>query len=161
MVEEHGIVTAIDNDGVWVETHRQSVCGQCSANKGCGHQLLNKIQSSRLATMTSIKAQSQLSLRVGDSVVIGIPENTLIKGSLLAYLLPLVFMLLICWLLTWQGYQESTIILFGFFSLFLSFYLLRSIIKKSSFQHSLEPQVLKVLVPIQNIEITLNEGHLY
>ncbi|WP_163835049.1 SoxR reducing system RseC family protein [Spartinivicinus ruber] len=157
MVEEHGIVTAIDNDGrAWVETNRQSVCGQCSANKGCGHQLLNKLQSSRQAAIVaSVKVRSQYSLQVGDTVVIGIPENTLVKGSLLVYLLPLVFMLFICWLLKWQGYQEQVTILLGFVSLFSSFYLLRNIINKSSFQQSLEPCVLKVLVPIQNTETTI------
>lgn len=152
MVEEHGIVTAIDNDGVWVETKRQTICGQCSANKGCGHKLLNNLQSSRQVDITSIKAQSQLLLQVGDTVVIGIPENTLIKGSLLVYLLPLVFMLFTCWLVKWLGFQEPFTILFGFISLFLSFYLLRNIIKKSPFQTSLEPEVLKILVPTQNIE---------
>ncbi|MDE1460442.1 SoxR reducing system RseC family protein [Spartinivicinus poritis] len=154
MVEEHGIVTAIDkNGGAWVETQQQSVCGQCAANKGCGHKLLNKLPSSRkTASASSIKVRSEHSLQVGDTVVIGIPENTLVKGSLLVYLLPLIFMLFTCWLLKWQGFQEQVTILFGFISLFLSFYLLRKIINKTSFQQSLEPSVLKVLVPIQDAE---------
>ncbi|MCX4025497.1 SoxR reducing system RseC family protein [Endozoicomonas sp. SM1973] len=156
MVEEHGIVTAIDKSGgVWVETQQQSVCGQCAANKGCGHKLLNKLPSRQVVSASSIKVRSDYSLQVGDAVVIGIPENTLVKGSLLVYLLPLVFMLFTCWLLKWQGYQEQVTILFGFVSLFLSFYLLRKIINKTSFQQSLEPSVLKVLVPIQDTESPL------
>lgn len=40
MLTETGRVIAIDDDGVWVETLKQSACHQCKARKGCGQKLL-------------------------------------------------------------------------------------------------------------------------
>ena len=44
MLIETGRVVAVEanEEALWVETIRQSTCGSCAANKGCGHGLLNR-----------------------------------------------------------------------------------------------------------------------
>ena len=42
MLVETGRVVAVEEDSLWVETIRQSTCGSCAAQKGCGHGLLNR-----------------------------------------------------------------------------------------------------------------------
>ncbi len=101
MLTETGRVLAVDEDGLWVETHKQSACAQCSAKQGCGQSLLAE---SALKDMTVIKAyfntlaQRDRVWQVGASVAIGIDERALVRGALTAYLLPLILMLAGAWL---------------------------------------------------------------
>jgi sigma-E factor negative regulatory protein RseC len=90
MIEEQGKVVAADDDWVWVETQRKTVCGQCAANKGCGTSVLAKVFGNKSSSIAVIKS---LPVQIGDEVVIGIEENSLVKGSLLIYALPLVMLI--------------------------------------------------------------------
>lgn len=97
MLKETGTVIAIDRDGLWVETLKQSTCAKCAAKSGCGQQLMSKLAPSH--NMTFIKALYGPSVRdeiwrEGDKVVLGVNENALVYAALLAYGLPIGFMLL-------------------------------------------------------------------
>lgn len=101
MLKESGKVIAIDPDGLWIETLRQSACNSCSANKGCGQKLLAK--STTLSTHTHIKAQFTNESRdhdwqVGDTAELGMNEQAFLTGALLSYILPLILMILFSWL---------------------------------------------------------------
>jgi sigma-E factor negative regulatory protein RseC len=89
MVEENALVVATEGDEAWVETSRRSSCGSCEA-KGCGTGALSRVlgrRSQRLRVKNPIAAQA------GDAVVLGIPESTLLLGSLMVYLVPLLALL--------------------------------------------------------------------
>ena len=97
MLTETGRVVAIEDDGLWVETLKQSVCSQCSAQHGCGQKLLANV--SPKSNMTFIKAfftqQSPAEVwAVGDQAVLGIEENALVVAALIAYGIPLVLLIL-------------------------------------------------------------------
>lgn len=87
MIEETGKVVAVENGRVWVETVRQSACGSCAAQKGCGQSVLAKLLSPKA---NHVSALCDLELQVGDEVVIGVPEDVVVKGSLAVYFLPMV-----------------------------------------------------------------------
>lgn len=89
MIEEHGRVVAVESGAVWVETLRQSACGSCAAQKGCGHSAIARMSEKPM----HVRALTDLSLPVGTEVVIGIPEDILLKSSLIAYLMPLLLAL--------------------------------------------------------------------
>ncbi|MDH5600117.1 MAG: SoxR reducing system RseC family protein [Gammaproteobacteria bacterium] len=89
MITETAIVVSIENNQTWVETQRKSACGQCSANKGCGTSVLSKVIGNKLS---KIKAINNINAQVGDEVVIGLKEQSLLKGALMTYMLPLVFL---------------------------------------------------------------------
>jgi sigma-E factor negative regulatory protein RseC len=89
MITETAIVVSIENNQTWVETQRKSVCGQCSANKGCGTSVLSKVIGNKLS---KIKAINNIDAQVGDEVVIGLNEQSLLKGAFMTYMLPLIFM---------------------------------------------------------------------
>jgi len=95
VLTEQGRALAVDEDGLWVETHKQSACAKCSAQKGCGQSLLAK---STMPNMTCVKAlfdgPSPRIWKIGDSVVIGVNEMTFLKATLISYLLPLLLMVL-------------------------------------------------------------------
>lgn len=90
MVEEHALVVAVDEGSAWVETQRRSVCGQCSANKGCGTAVLQNVLGNK---RNVIRVLNKIPVNVGDEVIIGINEDALVKGSMLIYALPIAAMI--------------------------------------------------------------------
>ncbi len=89
MIEETAYVVAAGPDGVWVETQRQSACGQCAARKGCGTAVLSKVLGQKRSRV-QVANPDQAQVRVGDEVVIGIDESALVRGSMAVYLVPLL-----------------------------------------------------------------------
>jgi sigma-E factor negative regulatory protein RseC len=94
MLTETGRVVAVDADGLWVETIRKSTCGVCAAQKACGHGLINRMtdgKRSYIHVLPGDHATQECS--VDDQVRICIPEEVILRGSFVAYLLPLICML--------------------------------------------------------------------
>jgi len=89
MIEESARVIAAEGEFVWVETQRQSTCGGCAANQACGTATLAKVLGNR---RTRVRALNHDGAQVGDTVVIGLDETALIRGSLAVYAMPLLAM---------------------------------------------------------------------
>ncbi|WP_111640182.1 SoxR reducing system RseC family protein [Marinomonas shanghaiensis] len=87
MIEETGRVLSIEDGFADVETIRTSSCTSCRARHGCGHHAIAQVSSSNRMRM---KAIDPLAVKVGQSVVIGIPEDTLLQASIWMYLIPLL-----------------------------------------------------------------------
>ena len=101
MIEEQGRVVAVERDFVWVETIRQSGCSSCSARNGCGQHLFEKYRVG--SSFSYIKALCPRVVKEGDMVVVGIPEDSLLKASFLIYLFPLLLMMAGIWLSSVMG----------------------------------------------------------
>tara|TARA_B100001540_G_scaffold303325_1_gene311814 strand:- start:272 stop:745 length:474 start_codon:yes stop_codon:yes gene_type:complete len=94
MLTETGRVVAVESDSLWVETIRKSTCGTCAARKGCGHGLLNSMSDGSRGYVRVLPGDQSLSAcAVDDEVLISIPEEVLLRGSMIAYVLPLLCML--------------------------------------------------------------------
>lgn len=93
MIEEFAKVVAFDGDDVWVETQRQSACGQCAANKGCGTATLAKVLGNKRTRVRVLNPRST-KVSIGDEIVVGIEEQALVRGSLAIYLAPLLALFL-------------------------------------------------------------------
>lgn len=95
MIEEAGRVVAVEAGAVWVETLRRSGCGRCDEPGGCGNGGgAGALAQRARERIGRVRALSGLPLQVGDEVVVGIPEGTLVSGTLLVYLLPVLLMVL-------------------------------------------------------------------
>src|SRR5690606_39112889 len=90
MIEERGRVIATNGEEAWIQTLQQSACNTCSAQKACGQKLLNTVTAGRAQ---QLKVANVLGVRVGDEVVVGIPESALLKASVILYLIPLLGMM--------------------------------------------------------------------
>jgi len=89
MIEEKALIVEAYDDVAWVETQRQSTCSACQVQKGCGTSVLHKVLGQK---RTRLQVMNPNRYEVGDEVVLGLQENALIKGSLMLYALPLLFM---------------------------------------------------------------------
>lgn len=108
MIEEQATVVEVNDDQVIVQTLRQSSCNSCSANKACGTGVLAKSigQKHSIVSITKSSADSP-ALSPGDQVLIGINEDMLLNGSILAYLMPLAGMIGLALLATWLGEMQG------------------------------------------------------
>lgn len=94
MLTETGRVVALEQDGLWVETIRKSTCGSCAVREGCGHGLLSRMTDGRRGYIRVLPGEQSLAdIRVDDEVVISIPEEVILRGSFIAYIVPLLGML--------------------------------------------------------------------
>ncbi len=141
MIEEQGRVVAVDGDQVWVETVQQSSCGSCAARATCGQGLMSKFSEGK---RNHIRLTSDRPVKLGDHVVLGIPENTLVKSALLAYGLPLVMFVLAAALAeSYFALPEAGVVLVGLIALVTGFALVRHVAGVSKL--ALQPVILEVL----------------
>jgi sigma-E factor negative regulatory protein RseC len=89
MICEAGRVVSIENDWVWVETHQTTACKSCSAKAGCGQSLINSVFSGKRHYVKVAANGIKDKVHLHDEVEIAIPENVMLRGSFLLYLLPL------------------------------------------------------------------------
>lgn len=146
MITETATVIEIKNNETWVETQRQSTCGQCSASKGCGTSVLSKVIGNKFSRM---KAINNINAKVGDEVSVGLNENVLLKGAFMAYLLPLMFLFafsLIGQLISNKlnlGNNEVVIILFAALGFYLGLKKLNHFSKSIKNDEDFQPVILQ------------------
>lgn len=137
-------MVSVEGERIWVQTHRKSVCGACSARKGCGTASLEQFFGKR---RTQMIVSSELPVIPGDEVMLGIDEATLLRGSLLLYGLPLMLMLvsavLIQSLVPSGG--EFPIVAGAISGLFLGLFLVAGYTKKLRFNPRYHPTILRVI----------------
>ncbi len=90
MIEEQAQVIEIKGNKLFLQAQTQSSCGSCAVSKGCGTSLLAKVVGRKF---TYFQAENNINARVGDTVVVGIAEDALLKGSVMMYVLPIMCML--------------------------------------------------------------------
>ncbi|WDE12810.1 SoxR reducing system RseC family protein [Thalassomonas haliotis] len=86
MIEEMATVVAINQDKVILESQVKSSCSSCRQVDNCGSGQVAKAIPLQKLTLT---VSSTLPLKVGDNVIIGLPEKGLLQVAAQVYLLPL------------------------------------------------------------------------
>jgi sigma-E factor negative regulatory protein RseC len=94
MIEEQAIVVGVEGDSARLEIKRNSPCGLCGSTGGCGASLWGRWFGQR---SQGFFARNVLEVSVGEYVIIGVDESALLRGSLIAYLIPLLLSCLMAW----------------------------------------------------------------
>jgi sigma-E factor negative regulatory protein RseC len=142
MIEARARVAEAGDGYAWVVIERQSACGSCHASGGCGAATLAKVWSGRQVRTRAISA---LPLRPGDEVIVGLAEGVLLRGALLAYLLPLALMLAGALLgeAAFAGAGEEPVIVLGALGLGLGFLAVRAASRRWRDDARFQPVVLR------------------
>lgn len=90
MIEEQTEVVEVLGGQLVLQARTESACGSCAVSKGCGTSVLSKVVGKKF---TRFQVDNNVNAVVGDTVVIGIHEDALLKGSLVMYILPIISML--------------------------------------------------------------------
>lgn len=88
MVEGVAKVVALEADGAWLEIEASAGCGACAAKSGCG--VAGKAKGGQRRQRFLLP--NHFGGRIGERVVIGIPESMLLRASALAYAVPVLTM---------------------------------------------------------------------
>lgn len=98
----------------WVESRRRHACASCSVSTGCGTSAISKLFRARV---NRLLVADDIGVEVDDLVVIGIAEEALTRASLLAYVLPLVVLMLAAGAAQTAGAGEGMSALIGILGL--------------------------------------------
>lgn len=90
MVEQEGEVLEIQGQFAVIAPRAGTGCGTCAPTQGCGVANLARLFGAR---QPGVRALNTLGARVGDRVMVSLPDDALLKTSLVVYGLPLVAML--------------------------------------------------------------------
>jgi sigma-E factor negative regulatory protein RseC len=153
MIEEFADVVAIDNASVTLVSQVKSSCGSCSQIKSCGSgQIAQAIPQRKPELVIPYQFEkSNISLKVGDSVVLGLPEIDVLKSAAQVYLLPLTGLVL------FSGLGELLVnkhvlshellgLAFGLLGGYLGYRLAKYNQHKNNQSEKLEPRILRKLM---------------
>ncbi|MEJ1296412.1 MAG: SoxR reducing system RseC family protein [Candidatus Sedimenticola sp. (ex Thyasira tokunagai)] len=128
MIEEQALVISTDGEFAIVETERKATCGGCAGSSTCGVSAISKVFGQR---RSSFKVLNGIGASPGEQVILGLAESTLLKSSVILYLVPLfsffLFSLLGRWLATLLEFKstEPMIIVSGLLGLLVGLLYLR------------------------------------
>ena len=144
MIEEQAQVIEVKGDQLVLQVQTQSTCGSCAVNKSCGTSVLAKVVGRKF---TQFQAENTISAEVGDTVIVGIAEDALLKGSLAMYVVPimgmLVFALAADYLLLETASRDLIIAASGFIGLAFGSLLAKLYFQRQSSARLFLPVVLR------------------
>ncbi|GGO82453.1 hypothetical protein GCM10011348_23880 [Marinobacterium nitratireducens] len=144
MLEESGLVVAIDGRDIWITSSRTSSCMSCSASKGCGQKALAEYAGKKAEDLC-IENTAGVDVRVGDRVVVGINEGAFLKASLLLYTLPLLLLFAGGYLGTLRSDSELPAILGAGIGLAAGLLIARTLGQRLGRSCRYRPELLKVI----------------
>lgn len=145
MIEEQVQVIEIVGNQIILQGETQSACGSCSASKGCGTSVLSKVVGRKF---TRFQVDNNINAEVGDTVVVGIAEDALLKGSVVMYIVPIVGMLALALLadyalLSTTGSRDLIVAASGILGLLLGSLSARWFFLRQSMSQAFTPVVLR------------------
>lgn len=151
MFTEIGKIIAVEEDMAWVQTQSKTGCSSCKVSTTCGSGIVNKAFSHKVF-VTPLK--NTLSAQINDEVEVGIPEDLVLKASVVVYLLPLLCLILALALssLFLPNLSELGSIVSAALGLCAGFLGVRWFARHQSQKQQLEPVLLKIVK--RPIEVT-------
>lgn len=151
-MEELATVTAIDNGNITVVSQIKSSCNSCSQVDTCASGLVAKAIPHKNLSFTLLKPKSleNQTIKVGDCVVLTLPEVDVLQSAWQVYLLPIFglfsFSALGQWLVQEEILAHELIALFiGIIGGYLGYRFAKYLQNQPSQRERLQPKVLRVL----------------
>ncbi|MET0048131.1 MAG: SoxR reducing system RseC family protein [Sedimenticola sp.] len=148
MLEETASVVEANTEYLWVETSSRSGCSQCSSGS-CTTSVVSKLFGMK---RNRLRLENTLGAGTGDRVVIGIPDELLVRASVWAYLFPLLAMFVVSVTGGLMGADEGFQALMAMMGLTAGFALVRWSIARQGARHRFRPSLLRIVS--DGVEIT-------
>ena len=138
MIEQKATVLRSDESTIWLQAERQSTCDKCQMKKGCGTGLLSEHVGRRFSTIAVPKRQA---VEPGQKMNVSIPEEALLHGAFMMYLLPILFMFMGAVISRFIFANELLEIIGGLAGLMFGFYWVKTRLKNQKI--AIETQILE------------------
>lgn len=145
MITETARVVAVEPHQVWVETLQVSACESCKAKSACGQSVINKASAGKRQHLAVDTREVEGIFAVDDQVKIGIPEESLMRGIVWAYMVPLSGLFLGAYLglsLFPDVSHDLTAIVAGSIGFISSLLIVRRFLSSGKAQQQLQPRLL-------------------
>ena len=142
MLTEEGVVEKLLKQKARIRIKRSSSCAACESRGFC--QTLNDREA-------TLEVENHLHAQVGDRVVISMPTQSLIKVSLLVYILPIVTLILGAyagqvWAQARQIPSTMPSIIAGGAALGLTFWVLKRLERTAQEKNRYQPRMTRILL---------------
>ncbi len=87
MIEQQGLIVAVSGEIASVRLGGKSACAACNAGKGCGAGIFGRLLKRKPVVL---ELQNGPGARVGQSVMVGLPETLFLRLVFNFYLFPLL-----------------------------------------------------------------------
>jgi len=158
MIEQRAIILSLENSAksdvlnnhdssdtaqsiATLEIERTASCGLCGQTRGCGNGIWGKIFAHQ---STAFKAKNAIDAKVGDSVIVGIDEQALLKGAALLYFLPLVTMFIGMLVASQVNANHANVLVGAAFGLIIGFAWLKGHVMSSAHYANQQAVILRL-----------------
>ena len=141
MITEKGIIQKIVHDKALVRIQKSSACASCESRDAC-RSLSDKEML--------IEVSNDLQANVGDQVEVSVPEGSLLKLSVLVYLLPVGALVLGAyaggiWAQSFRAEPTAASIFCGFLAMGVCFYILKRLDRAAQAKCEYQPRMRRIL----------------
>jgi sigma-E factor negative regulatory protein RseC len=155
MNKEEGIVQEVRGEKALVLTDRHTMCGQCVAKGYChmlggGKEMLSEARNGGKEMLS--EARNPIGAQPGDMVMVGIPEGSLTRASLVIYMVPAIGLVggatLGYYLSKLYGHDQNVSTLIGSLAgLGLAMIAVRLLSNTLSKKPSYQPEIIEIVNP--------------
>ncbi len=140
MLEESAMVVEVSGGTLWVEALSRSACSHCSSSS-CTTSVISKLFGIR---RNRLHLENSLGAKPGEQVVIGMPDDLLVRAAVHAYVLPLLVMLAAAALGGALGISDGLQSLLALIGLAIGMFFVRWSTRGAPSQQRFKPQLLRI-----------------
>lgn len=144
MIEEVAVVSVAGAEGVRVMAARTSACAKCSSKSNCSQGVLSQWGQGKTVEI-EVQNPSALVVEPGQQVLIGLEEGSLVRASLLIYLLPLALLIAGALLGSALGMHEWQQVIFAVLLMLVGFGLARRLTSSRRDEARYQPVLLRLI----------------
>jgi sigma-E factor negative regulatory protein RseC len=146
IIHQSVIIKRIEGKYAWVISTEDSACANCASKSSCSSTNLLKPLLDATIKNKGLRVVNSLNAAVDDRVEIALSSTSLLKATMLAYLLPLLCLFIFAWLGK-MFFGETVSIFMGVAGLFVGFYLVKIRMSETHHGTGIEPVMIKVDKP--------------
>ncbi|MEJ4045233.1 SoxR-reducing system protein RseC [Erwinia sp. SLM-02] len=151
MMREWATVVSWQNGVATLHSEIKTSCSSCSARKGCGSHMLNKLGPKNAHVM---KIASPDRLIPGQRIELGIAESSLLSSALLVYMSPLVGLFILAGLFQMLFHSDLAAACGALLGGIGGFIMARGISSVLGRSASYQPVILSVALPPDALHVT-------
>ncbi|MFG1174452.1 SoxR-reducing system protein RseC [Erwiniaceae bacterium CAU 1747] len=155
MMREWATVVSWQNGVATLHSEIKTSCSSCSARKGCGSHMLNKLGPKNAHVM---KIASPEPLIPGQRIELGIAEASLLSSALLVYMSPLVGLFILAGLFQMLFHSDLAAACGALLGGVGGFIIARGISNVLGRSASYQPVILSVALPPDALHVTTTDA---